>query len=90
MSRSDIAKTVKSLLVDTLSLSISPDDLNDDTPLLGNFPEFDSMAIVSVITSLEETFEFTAEDDDLTAEVFETIGSLVDFVIEQTVTRSQD
>ncbi|NVJ49078.1 MAG: acyl carrier protein [Gammaproteobacteria bacterium] len=83
MNRADITESVKTLLVDTLSLNLSPAELNEETPLLGNFPEFDSMAIVSVITSLEETFEFMAQDDDLTAEVFETIGSLVDFVIQQ-------
>ncbi len=80
MSNDDISKTVKQLLVETLSLNLTPDELTEDTPLLGNFPEFDSMAIVAVITSLEEAFGFTAEDDDLTAEVFESVGTLVEFV----------
>ncbi|NVJ59136.1 MAG: acyl carrier protein [Gammaproteobacteria bacterium] len=84
MSRTDILAAIKSLLIETLSLDLSPDQLDESTALLGNFPEFDSMAIVSVITSLEETFGFIADDDDLTAEVFETIGSLVDFVEQKT------
>lgn len=84
MSRTDILNAIKSLLIETLSLDLSPEQLDESTVLLGNFPEFDSMAIVSVITSLEETFGFIADDDDLTAEVFETVGSLVDFVVEKT------
>lgn len=84
MSNDDISNTVKQLLVETLSLNLTPDELADDTPLLGNFPEFDSMAIVAVITSLEETFGFTAEDDELTAEIFETVGSLIEFTQEKT------
>ncbi len=84
MSNDDISKTVKQLLVETLSLNLAPDELAEDTPLLGNFPEFDSMAIVAVITGLEEAFGFTAEDDELTAEIFETVGSLVQFTQEKT------
>lgn len=80
MSSINISQTVRQQLIETLSLDLSVDELTHDTPLLGNFPEFDSMAIVSVITGLEETFGFTAEDDDLTAEIFETVGSLVAFV----------
>jgi len=51
-----------------------------DTALLGNIPEFDSMAVVSVVTALEERFGIVVEDDDISAETFETLGSLVDFV----------
>ncbi|WP_144392683.1 acyl carrier protein [Pleionea sediminis] len=80
MSNASISETTKQLLIDTLSLSMSAEELSEDTPLLGNFPEFDSMAIVAVVTQLEETFEFTAEDDELSAEVFETVGSLITFV----------
>lgn len=80
MSKQNATDTVKQLLVDILSLDLSAAELADDTLLLGNIPEFDSMAIVSVITAIEETFGFQAEDDELTAEVFESIDTLVKFV----------
>lgn len=38
------------------------------------------MAVVGVVTTLEETYGFTVEDDEIDAEVFETVGSLVEFV----------
>lgn len=53
---------------------------NQDTALLGSLPEFDSMAVVSVITSLEEEFGITIEDDDIEAATFTTVGSLTAFV----------
>lgn len=51
-----------------------------DTALLGSIPELDSMAVVSVITSLEERFGISVEDDELDGSTFATVGSLVDFV----------
>lgn len=51
-----------------------------ETALLGSIPELDSMAVVSVITSLEERFGFSVEDDELDGSTFATVGSLVQFV----------
>lgn len=56
-------------------------DLN--TPLLGSLPELDSMAVVSVITSLEERFGFLVEDDEIDGASFASVGSLVRFVEEK-------
>jgi len=51
-----------------------------DTLLLGTIPEFDSMAVISIITELEDHFGFTVDDDEIDASVFETLGTLVAFV----------
>ena len=67
-------------LDEALSLQGRGTQFNRETPLLGSLPEFDSMAVITVITSLEERFDITVEDDELNAEVFETVGSLVGFV----------
>jgi acyl carrier protein len=39
------------------------------------------MAVVSVITSIEDNFGITVEDDEVSADVFETLGSLHRFVL---------
>jgi acyl carrier protein len=57
--------------------------LDVDTPLLGNLPELDSMAVVTVIAALEERFQFIVDDDDDLAEAFETLGSLNKYVSEK-------
>lgn len=54
--------------------------LNVNTPLIGAIPEFDSMAVVSIITALEDHFGFAVDDDEIDASVFETVGSIVQFV----------
>jgi acyl carrier protein len=63
-----------------LSLRGRAHSFKADTPLLGSLPELDSMAVVGVITALEERFDITVEDDDLDGATFETVGSLADFV----------
>lgn len=55
-------------------------DLTRETRLLGSVPELDSMAVATLITSLEEHFGFVIEDDEIDGAVFTTVGSLIDFV----------
>ena len=50
------------------------------TPLLGAIPELDSMAVVSLITALEEHFGIAVADDEIEASTFATLGSLTEFV----------
>ncbi|MGH7926331.1 MAG: phosphopantetheine-binding protein, partial [Candidatus Binatia bacterium] len=66
--------------VQTLQLKERHVNLQASTPLLGNFPEFDSMAVVTLITALEERYGFFVDDDEITAEIFATVGSLTAFV----------
>lgn len=51
-----------------------------DTPLLGALPELDSMAVLALITGLEEHFGIAFSDDELEGAVFATVGSLCDLV----------
>jgi len=44
---------------------------------LGALPELDSIGIVALITALENRFDIHFEDDDLDAEIFATVASLL-------------
>lgn len=71
---------VLALLDDVLSLGGRSARFTRDTPLMGAIPELDSMAVVSLITSLEERFGLLIDDDEIDGATFATVGSLVDFV----------
>lgn len=71
---------VKRVLRDTLQLGPRADSFDASTGLLGSLPEFDSMAVVNVITAIEESFGVTIDDDEISAANFQTIGSLSEFV----------
>jgi len=73
-------KEVLSLLDEILSLNGRSAAFSESTPLLGAIPELDSMAVVSLITGLEERFGFTVDDDEIEGSTFATVGSLVKFV----------
>ncbi len=75
-----IEAEVKVILADVLQLGDAVNDFDADTPLLGGIPEFDSMAVIGVITGLEEKFDFFVEDDEIDADVFESIGTVIRFV----------
>lgn len=51
-----------------------------DTPLLGSVAELDSMAVVSILTALEERFGIAVDDDEIDGRTFESVGSLTRFV----------
>ncbi len=71
---------IRNILAEVLQLSDQGESLDTDSALLGALPEFDSMAVVSVIAALEEHFNFDVDDDEIDAEVFESVASLVAFV----------
>ena len=65
------------------ALSLSPEvteGLTRDTGLFGNLPELDSMAVATVLTALEDRFHILIDDDEVSGELFESVGTLADFV----------
>lgn len=76
----NVTQEVLRVLDEVLSLNGRSASFTADTPLLGAIPELDSMAVVTLITSLEEQFGITVDDDDIDGATFATVGSLSDFV----------
>jgi len=76
----DIRHETRHILDRALGLGGRALDFADDTRLLGVLPELDSMAVVGVLTSLEERFGFVIADDEIDGAAFATLGSLIDFV----------
>ena len=71
---------VKMVVTSALQLGARGKAMNASTPLLGAIPELDSMAVVNVITALEEHFGISVADDEIGAATFATLGSLSAFV----------
>jgi len=77
---SDTEDGVREVLVSVLGMQGRADQIRTDTPLLGSLPELDSMAVVELMVALEQRFAIRIDDGDLQGEVFETLGSLTEFV----------
>ncbi len=75
---------VEQEVIKTLRSALSLDDarlpLDSQSPLLGSIAELDSMAVVTVLTMLEERFGMVIDDDEVDSRTFATVGHLVSFV----------
>jgi acyl carrier protein len=74
------ADEVVAVLDSVLNLKGRSAAFTAQTPLLGHLPELDSMAVVAVITGIEDRFGFAVEDDEIDGSTFATVGSLTEFV----------
>ena len=76
----DVQRQVINIVATVLDLGQRSNAFGPETPLLGSVPELDSMAVATLITTLEEHFGFIVDDDEIDGSTFATIGSLVAFV----------
>ena len=74
---------VKLLIGEILQLGDRMRTFGPETPLLGSIPEFDSMAVITLIHALEQQFEIQIADDEISAETFETLGRVYQFVCDK-------
>lgn len=72
--------TLQDILESAVGSDALPASLDDDTPLLGNISSLDSMAVVAILTRIQEDMGCPIADDEVGADVFETFGSLRRFV----------
>lgn len=75
-----VVDDVRDVLESVLNLKGRSSGFTPQTPLLGHVPELDSMAVVSLITAMEERFGFSIDDDEIDGNTFATVGSLTAFV----------
>lgn len=76
----NVTEQVKAVLNSVLQLGGRAGTWNEQTALLGNVPELDSMSVVGIITALEDEFAITIDDDEIDGDLFATVGSLSRFV----------
>jgi acyl carrier protein len=70
----------KDILRTALQLGARANALRSDSPLMGSFPEFNSLTVVAIVSAIEEHTGCAVNDAEITAGVFETVGSLADFI----------
>ena len=76
----NVTATVLRVLDDTLNLQGRALAFDRNTPLLGALPELDSMAVLALITGLENQFGIAFQDDQLDGAAFATVGSVTALV----------
>ncbi len=80
-----ITQAVLRVLDESLNLQGRSAGFTRQTALLGALPELDSMAVVGLITALEEQFGLVIDDDEINGALFANVGALVDFVSQKQI-----
>lgn len=76
----DHAATLSRILSAQLGDAYPSSYFVSDTRLLGSVPELDSMAVVGILTAVEEEFGVEIADDEISADDFATFATLLAFV----------
>lgn len=76
----DTLPGVVEVLTRTLGIEDRADSIARGTRLFGELPELDSLGVVELAAALEDRFDIVIEDEDFTGEVFESVGTLTDFI----------
>ncbi|MBP6816452.1 MAG: acyl carrier protein [Burkholderiaceae bacterium] len=80
MSPLAIESALRGILESAVGKRALPESLNDASELLGAIPELDSMAVLGVLTQIQDDFGVQIEDDEVSADLFTTFGDLKRFV----------
>lgn len=80
MSTVAIDVALRGILESAIGKRAVPAQLNDATPLLGAIPELDSMAVLGILTQIQDDFGCQIDDDEVSGEIFQTFGDLKRFV----------
>jgi acyl carrier protein len=79
--QSPIDPVLRGVLRDVLGLAPAQvDAFTPETGLFGHLPELDSMAVVSLLTEIEDRLDIVLEDDEIDGDLLETYGALLAFV----------
>ncbi|GAA1428269.1 acyl carrier protein [Microlunatus lacustris] len=84
MASATTTQEVITVLAQTLGIQDRASTLDASTELFGSMPELDSLAVVELVQALEDDFDFTIDDSEFSGELFETVGTLADFVESKT------
>lgn len=76
----DSVSLAKELIKSCLQLGEQVDLFDESTPLLGELPEMNSLTIMTMVNAIEEELDAEISDTELSAEIFETLGSLAQFI----------
>jgi acyl carrier protein len=80
MTKPEIARRAKELLISGLRLEIAPEEIADAAPIFGSGLGLDSIDALEFVVLIEEQFGVAIPDETVAKEVFASINALADFI----------
>ncbi len=76
----DVIDRLKYIIAEQLDVNIRRQDIDADAPMFEGGLGLDSIAIVELITAIEEGFGFQFADDDLNLKPFQSLRTLAELI----------
>ncbi|MFS4103127.1 MULTISPECIES: acyl carrier protein [unclassified Streptomyces] len=87
LDRDAVATVVKKVVVAESRLSVPPDRVGDDEPLVGDLLNVNSLGFVGMLVRIEDELDVTLPDDLFVGRSFRTVRDLIDVVTAAEVQR---
>lgn len=76
----DVKDRIKKVLVINVLKDMSAQDIENDTSLIDLGVGLDSVTTLELVVALEEEFQVTVDEGDITPEVLETVDSIAAYL----------
>ena len=87
MSEVDLRTQIKEMLVKSLMLQTTADQIGDDLPLFGpGGLGLDSIDALELVVSMEKTFGVGVPNSDVAAKALRTVNTIHDYILEKRAT----
>ena len=79
-SEVNIEDRVKKVLLGMVKRRVNPEELDRETPIIGKGLGLDSVGVFNLVVNLEKEFDIFFEGSEIGIEIFENLGSLVNYI----------
>ena len=84
MSEPDLRTRIKEMLVKSLMLQSTPEEIGDDLPLFGpGGLGLDSIDALELVVSMEKTFGVGVPNSEVAAKALRTVNTIHDYILEK-------
>jgi acyl carrier protein len=80
MTKADISRRAKELLIEGLRLEMTPDEIVDSEPIFGEGLGLDSIDALEFVVLVEERFGVSIPDETAAKQALASIDALTDFI----------
>ena len=80
--------TLKRLLVEKINTALTPEEIDADASILEGELGLDSIMLVEFISLLEDGFDLTFGENELTMDVFTNLRTLAEFLVRKSTLQS--
>jgi acyl carrier protein len=80
MSDEALRANIKTAIIRSLRLPITPAEIGDDVPLFGEGLGLDSIDVLELVLELERSFGVSIRDEATGARVLRTVNTIAEFV----------